>query len=126
MRLRPLVFALLAPAAVAACASSPGRRPAAAGEEATLEVKNDHASPVDLYAVRAGGSVRKLGSVYTSRVERFRLGRDITDAGGTVSIFAVPLAQSGRASTGQIVVRPGDVVRFNIALDLRASSVYVQ
>lgn len=126
MRLCYRVLVLLAPAALAACASSHGRRPAGSGQDATLEVKSDHMSPVDLYAVRAGGSARRIGGVYTGRVERFVLGSDITGAGGTVRIIAVPVTGNGRASTGDLVVRPGDVVRFNVAMDLRASSVFVR
>jgi hypothetical protein len=119
-----LTAALLGPAALAACASK-GRR-GGGGESATLEVRNNYLGPVGVYAVRQGGYTRRVGSVYSSRVERFRLGSDVIASGGSVQIIAVPLAGNGRASTGQLVLRPGETVQFNIASNLAASSVFVR
>jgi hypothetical protein len=127
MRSRQIAAALLAPVALAACASG-GRRGGGggAGNSATLEVRNDYLGPVNLYAVRQGGYVRRLGSVVSSRVERFRLGSDVIGVGGSVQIIAIPLASNGRASTGALVLQPGETVRFNIANNLAASSVFVR
>ncbi len=126
MRPRHIAAALLAPVALAACASS-GRRGGGAGAgTATLEVRNDHLGPVNLYAVRQGGYVRRIGSVFSSRVERFRLGSDLIGAGGSLQIIAVPVAANGRASTGALMLQPGETVRFNVANNLAASSVFVR
>ena len=126
MRVRQLTAALLAPAALAACASAGRGGRSSPSQTATLEVKNDYLGPVDLYAVREGGFVRRVGSVFTSKVERFKLGADLVNAGGTVRIVAVPLAENGRASTGSLIVRPGETVQFNIASDLRASTTFIR
>jgi hypothetical protein len=127
MRPRQIAAALLAPVALAACASSGRRGGGAAGAgTATLEVRNDHLGPVNLYAVRQGGYVRRIGSVFSSRVERFRLGSDLIGAGGSLQIIAVPVAANGRASTGALMLQPGETVRFNVANNLAASSVFVR
>ncbi len=128
MRPRQIAAALLAPVALAACASA-GRRGGGGGgggNSATLEVRNDHLGPVNLYAVRQGGYVRRIGSVFSSRVERFRLGSDLIGAGGSLQIIAVPVAANGRASTGALMLQPGETVRFNVANNLAASSVFVR
>lgn len=128
MRSRSLTLALLAPLAVTtACASGGRRRPATDGNSAVLEVRNNFLGPVDLYAITdAGFPVRIASQVSTSRAQRFRLGPSVIGSAGTVRIIAVPLAENGRASTGRIVVRPGDVVQFNISPDLIGSSVFVR
>ena len=129
MRPRPLVVALLAPLAVATACASGGRRGAAATDtnSATLEVRNNYLGPVDLYAINDAGFPQRIASqVGSSRPQRFRLGPSIIGPAGSVRIIAVPLAENGRASTGRIVVRPGDVVQFNISPDLIGSSVFVR
>lgn len=128
MRPRPLAVALLAPLAIAAACASGGRRRAAPNtNSAVLEVHNNYLGPVDLYAISdAGFSQRIASQVGSSRPQRFRLGPSVIGPSGTVRIIAVPLAESGRASTGRIVVRPGDVVQFNISPDLIGSSVFVR
>ena len=128
MRARPLTLALLAPLAVAtACASGGRHRPAGDTNSAVLEVRNNFLGPVDLYAINDAGFAQRIASqVSSSRAQRFRLGPSVIGGAGTVRIIAVPLAESGRASTGRIVIRPGDVVQFNISPDLVGSSVFVR
>lgn len=129
MRARSLASALLVPLALSACASGGARRGGNATNtnSATLEVRSSYIGPLDLYAVSDNGFVQRIASsVSTSRTERFRLGPSLIGGAGSVRIIAVPLAENGRASTGRIVVRPGDVVQFNIAPDLAASSVFIR
>jgi hypothetical protein len=127
MRLRLLPAALLAPAVLAACASGKRRPAVAAGQGATLEVSNQYLGPLNIYAVRDGGYTRRLGSVYSSRVHRFALGNDLVGAGGAVRIFAVPVASAdGRATTGNLMIAPGQTIQFNVATDLRASTTFVR
>lgn len=129
MRPRSLASTLLLPLAFAACVSGGARRGAAASDanSATLEVRSNYIGPVDLYAVSDNGFIQRIASqVSSSRPARFRLGPSLIGGAGTVRIIAVPLADNGRASTGRIVVRPGDVVQFNIASDLAASSVFIR
>ena len=107
-----------------ACASTGTRSTAA--NSATLEVRNSYIGPIDLYAIRSGVPQR-IGSVTGSGPQRFRLGPTLIGSGnGSIRIIAVPLAESGRASTGTITVQPGDVVQFNISPTLAASSVFIR
>ena len=124
MRPRSLAHALLVPAVLTACASGGGRA-AANANSATLEVRNEFLGPIDLYAIRSG-LPQRIGSVTGSRPERFRLGPSLIGAGDAIRIIAVPIAENGRASTGTIVVRPGDVVQFTISPTLAASSVFIR
>lgn len=133
--MRPRLTALLAPALASvvaaslgtACASNKARRKAVPVEPAFLEVRNNYLSPVNLFALTDNGfSQRIASSVGTSRPQRFRLPPALINAGGTIRIIAVPIAENNRASTGRITVRPGDVVQFTIASDLNASSVFIR
>lgn len=127
MRLRRLPAVLFVPAVLAACASGKRRPAAAPGTGATLEVSNQYLGPLNIYAVRDGGYTRRLGSVYTSKVQRFALGNDLISAGGAVRIFAVPVAAgSGRATTGNLVIVAGQTIQFNVATDLRASTTFIR
>lgn len=127
MRPRSIASTLLVPLVLSACASGGARRAGTADTAATLEVRSNYIGPIDLYAVSDNGFVQRIASaVGASRPERFRLGPGLIGGSGILRIIAVPLAENGRASTGRIVVRPGDVVQFNIAPDLAASSVFVR
>jgi hypothetical protein len=65
--------------------------------------------------------------VVPARVTRFRLGPDVITAGPSLQIVAVPRGSTGGgASTGPLVVRPGDTVEFNVGADLRSNSVFVR
>lgn len=126
MRARPFVAAVLLPLTVTACVGTGRNRPNSGAQSATLEVNNNFIGAIDLYAVRDNGFVTRIGSAYTSKTQRFRLDPGLIGSAGAIRILAVPVADNGRASTGQITVRPGDVVQFNIAADLRASTVFIR
>lgn len=127
--MRPLARAAsaLVPVALSACVlGSRGRVPRAA-DSATLEVHNGYPGPVDVYAVRGGTTTAtRLGQVSGSRVQRFRVDATIIGGSSSVAFVAQPPATQARASTGSVVVRAGDVVRFNVTPDLRSSTVFVQ
>jgi hypothetical protein len=118
---------LLALAALTACA-----RPKAAGKPArelptaVLVIRNDYSSPLDIFATRESGFIRRIGSVFTGRVERFQLGSDVISAGPSLRIVATVRGGRGSASTGQLTVQPGDTVQFNIGSDLRSNSVFIR
>lgn len=125
MRPRSLAPTLLVTLTLAACASGRARRDDG-GDSATLEVRNSYPGPITLYAIRDNGFVQRIGNANTSAAQRFTLGPSLIGGVSTLRIVAVPLAENGRASTGTITVRPGDVVQFNIAVNLNASSVFVR
>jgi len=125
--MRPRLFApvVLVSLALAACASRGARR-GDGGDSAILEVQNSYPGPITLYAIRDNGFVQRIGNATSSAPQRFRLGPSLIGGVSTLRIIAVPLAENGRASTGTITVRPGDVVQFNVAVNLNASSVFVR
>lgn len=123
MRARFLAAALV-PLSVVGCMH--GRGAVSNAQSATLEVNNSYIGPLDIYGVRDNGFVTRIGSAYSSRTQRFRLDPALIGGGGLIRIIAVPVSENGRASTGQISVRPGDVVQFNIAPTLQASSVFIR
>ena len=119
-----LALALVTPA-LAACAGRGARAPVDANAPTILEVKNDYIGPITLYAVTDGGFAMRVGTVTSSKVERFRLSPTIVGGARSVRIIAVPLADNGRASTGALSLSPGQTVRFNVATDLRASTTFI-
>lgn len=123
MRVRSAAAALLVPLSLSACIRGRGHGDA---QSATLEVTSNYIGPLDLFAARDNGFVQRIGNVSSSRTTRFRLDASLIGGAGAIRIIAVPVADNGRASTGQIVVRPGDVVQFNIAPSLQASTVFVR
>ena len=127
MRPRPLVTALLVPLALAsACAGTKKRAGTSAPDSATLEVRSNYVGPVDVFALRDNGFRVRLASNVGSRVQRIQLGPSLIGGGGTLRIIAVPLAERNVASTGAIVVRPGNLVEFTVSPNLTASTVYIR
>lgn len=127
MRPRLLASALLFPVVLSAACLSGGRRAPAGVDSATLEVRSSYLGPINIFLIRDNGFAQRIASaITTSRPVRIRLGPGLISGGGAVRIIAVPLAENGRASTGTIVIRPGDTVQFNIGSDLAASSVFVR
>ena len=127
MRSAARAASALLPVALSACVlGSRGRVPRAT-DSATLEVNNRYPGPVDVYVVRGGATTTtRLGQVSGSRVQRFRVDATIIGGSSSVTFVAQPPAAQTRASTGSVVVRAGDVVRFNVTQDLRSSTVFVQ
>jgi hypothetical protein len=127
MRPRSLATTLLVPLALAsACAGKKKRATVAATDSATLEVRSNYVGPVDIFALRDNGFRVRLASNVGSRVQRVRLGPSLIGGGGSLRIIAVPLAERNVASTGAIVVRPGNLVEFTVSPNLTASTVYIR
>ena len=119
----------LLPLALAGCVVGKRGRTAPGGA-ATLEVNNLYPGPVDLYVVRDGtGTPVRLGQASGNRVQRFRVDANVIGGFSNVTFVAQPPVSgpgAARATTGLIVVRAGDVVRFNVTQDLRSSTVFVR
>lgn len=127
MRLTPRIAAVLLPAALAGCVFGQRGRPVGSAEAALLEVQNSYPGPVDVYVVRGGSTTAtRVGQVSGNRSERFRIDPTIIAGSSSVTFVAQPPASQSRASTGSIVVRGGDLVRFNVTQDLRSSTVFVR
>lgn len=127
--MRPLAAALLAPvalASLAACGSAKKRRGPVEPDSATLEVSSNYIGPVDVFVLRDNGLRVRLASNVGSRVQRVVLGPTIIGGAASIRIIAVPIADRGVASTGAIVVRPGNTVEFTVAPNLAASTVFIR
>ncbi len=120
--------ALLACAALAAACA--GRRAAPGGPRpayATNDNRNSYYNPVTIYASVGNAALgQRIGQVQPTRVEQFRLEQSLLASSGTLTFIAIPVGGNGRASTGPLVVRGGDIVQFNLAADLRVAAAYIR
>ncbi len=132
--MRSAVLRVAAPfalAAVAACASGGSGRGSAAAPRVyvdsnvvQVQIQSNYIGPLDVYLVSEGVASR-LGDVSGPTTQTFVLDPaqfDIND----IRIVAVPIGGYGRANSGPLNVRRGNIVQFNIAPVLRQSSVFVR
>ena len=118
------LFAVSATVSVAACS----RTGQAAGDVAPatsigLTVLNQNFLDMDVYAVSDGLATR-LGTVNGNNTLSFSLNPSL--ASRDLRIIATPIGGNGRASTGEVVVSPGQTIEFRIGSILRNSSVSVR
>lgn len=127
---RLITAAAAAVIALAACArSGPVRQsssgdvaPAAAGS-ITVDVRNDNFADMDVYVV-AEGLPTRLGTVTGNSRGSFRLDASFVPT-DQLRVVATPIGGNGRASSGTLLVSPGQTVEFRIAPVLRQSSASV-
>jgi hypothetical protein len=89
-----------------------------------LVVRNDNFSDVDVYAI-ADGLATRVGTVTGNTTARFALSPTMV-AASDLRIVATPIGGNGRASSGPLLVSPGQTIQFNIAPALRQSSAVVR
>ena len=109
-------------------ATSCSRTGEAAGEVAPssaigLRVRNNNFLDMDVYAVSAGLATR-LGTVTGNSIRNFVL--DGSLATPDLRIVATPIGGNGRATTGQVLVGPGQTIDFTIGSVLRNSTVVIR
>ena len=109
-------------------ATSCSRSGEAAGEVAPtsavgLRVRNNNFLDMDIYAVSAGLATR-LGTVTGNSSRNFVL--DPSLATPDLRIVATPIGGNGRASTGQVLVSPGQTIDFTIGAVLQNSTVFIR
>lgn len=141
-RFTVLLVALLAPAAVGlgACASTGGRRaPAAAAAGATaaaaddaepdvtVTVHNDNFADLDVRLFRYGVSTMRLGVVTANTTRRFVFAAALTRS-SDMTIVAAPLgdADATAATSGPIMMRPGQRIDFTVGMRLWQSILVVR
>ena len=121
--LRFLVPALLVTAA--ACAHSGGgeAKPEIreTGIPAYVEVQNQHALPMEVYAF-ASGITQRLGTVYPGMSGRFTIPQNLI-GNGSVRFEARPSGGGQPFRSGEILLEPGAVVDLEIAAQLFNSTV---
>jgi hypothetical protein len=90
----------------------------------TLVVRNDNFADVDVYAI-ADGLATRVGTVTGNSTARFALSPTVV-AASDLRIVATPIGGNGRASSGPLLVSPGQTIQFNIAPALRQSNAIVR
>jgi|SRR6185503_4137407 len=128
MRSNRIIIALFAAAATVSTVSGCARTGQAAGDLAPatsigLNVKNQNFYDMDVYAVSDGLATR-LGMVNGNNARSFKLHSSL--ASRDLRIVATPIGGNGRASTGEVVVAPGQTIEFTIGSTLRNSTVSVR
>ncbi|MEO8335785.1 MAG: hypothetical protein ABI664_12485 [bacterium] len=121
-----LAAMLASPAAFAACRSSnaydvENRKP----EDTMLVVENQNFYDVDIYALSSGLPTR-IGTVSgSSGTGRFALNATIISS-TDFRLVAAPIGGNGRASSGPLLVGPGQTIKFTITPSLSHSHAEVQ
>ena len=128
MRSHRLAIAFLAAFAAASAASSCAHTGQAAGDLAPataigLSVTNQNFLDMDVYAVSDGLATR-LGTVNGNNSRVFTLNPSL--AVRDLRIVATPIGGNGQASTGEVIVSPGQTIEFRIGSTLRNSSVSIR
>ena len=127
MRSSRFLIALFA-AATTVSAAACSRTAHAAGDIAPatsigLTVTNQNFLDMDVYAVSDGLATR-LGTVNGNNTRSFSLNPSL--ASRDLRIVATPIGGNGRASSGEVIVSPGQTIEFRIGSILRNSSVSVR
>lgn len=91
---------------------------------ATLKVTNDNFYDVAVYAVRSGVPAR-LGTVMANRTELIRIDPSYI-ATSQLAIVAAPIGSRGVATTGTLLVRPGDEIDFRVGTVLSQSTTIIR
>jgi hypothetical protein len=100
----------------------------AAGEVAPasavgLRVRNNNFLDMDVYAVSAGLATR-LGTVTGNSSRNFVLSPSL--ATPDLRIVATPIGGNGRASSGQLLVSPGQTIEFTIGANMLNSTAFIR
>ena len=119
-----LVFASASVSTMAACS----RTNQAAGDISPanaigLTVTNQNFLDMDVYAVSDGLATR-IGMVTGNQTRSFSLNSSL--ATRDLRIVATPIGGNGRASTGEVLVSPGQTIEFKIGSILRNSTVSIR
>ena len=88
-----------------------------------LSVTNQNFLDMDVYAVSDGLATR-LGTVNGNNTRTFALHPSL--ASRDLRIVATPIGGNGRASTGEVLVSPGQTIEFRIGSILRNSTVSIR
>lgn len=100
----------------------------AAGEVAPasavgLHVRNNNFLDMDVYAVSAGLATR-LGTVTGNSSRNFVVSPTL--ATPDLRIVATPIGGNGRASSGQLLVSPGQTIEFTIGANMLNSTAFIR
>jgi hypothetical protein len=116
---RVLVPALLLTAP--ACAHSGGGGIQPTGSPAYIEVSNQHALPMEVYAL-ASGITQRLGTVHPGMSSHFTVPQNLI-GNGSVRFEARPTGGGQPFRSGDLLLAPGATLDFRIAPQLFNSTV---
>jgi hypothetical protein len=114
----------LAPAllfTVSACSHSGAGEVKPTDIPVSVEVTNQHALPMEIYAL-ASGITQRLGTVHPGMVSHFSVPQNLV-GNGSVQFEARPTGGGQPFRSGEILLAPGAVVDFMIAARLFNSTV---
>jgi len=103
-----------------ACAKGGADEPRPSDSPVRVEVTNQHALPVEIYAFGSGISQR-LGTVDPGMDAHFVIPANLTRS-GSVELQASPTASSQRFRSGALLLAPGTIVELNVAPRLFSST----
>ena len=99
-----------------ACARRGGGGPEPAESPVRVEVTNNYALAVEIYAV-GSGITHRMGTVHPGMAGRFVVPQNLLGAGG-VELQARPGASGQPFRSGQLLLAPGTIVDFVITSQL--------
>jgi hypothetical protein len=88
-----------------------------------LRVQNNNFLDVDVYAVSQGVPTR-MGTVTGNSTKSFVVDGSLVTQ--DFRVLAIPIGGSGQASTGAIIVSPGQTIEFTVGSILRNSTVSIR
>ena len=91
----------------------------------TVVVQNQNFADVDVFVVRDGAVVTRLGMVNGESTARFPIDPSLFPT-GSLSLVARPIGGSGVARSGPVLVNGGQTVTFTIQPELAASMATVR
>ena len=94
-------------------------------EGVMLVVRNDNYSDMKIFAVR-GGQRTRLGTAIGNTSTSFKIAERFYSFGGDMRVDATPIGGNEYASTGTVVVSPGQTIVFTIAPVIRMSAVLLR
>ena len=113
----------------AACAHHPGTAAPAEVQPqtapVTVNVTNNYASAMEIYVIGSGTSYH-MGSVAPGIPRSFELRPGMIAAGGRVRFVAQASGAGPRYQSEEVVLRPGDVVDFDLMTNLVGSRATVR
>lgn len=89
----------------------------------SLHVQNNNFLDVDVYAVSQGVPTR-LGTVTGNSTRNFIIDGSLVTQ--DFRVIATPIGARGQASTGAIIVSPGQTIEFTVGSTLRNSTVSIR
>jgi hypothetical protein len=91
----------------------------------TVRIANNNQLDVTVYVVNQGMRVR-IGTVSSTSTARFELPLRQIGAGGEFRLLADPIGSTRTVTSEVVHVFPGQVVEWNLAPDLRQSSLAIR